>query len=319
MIIGYDFFNLGLQGIFGDTAISTSELDEVTLGTGIYDELFISVDTTIDATNVKPTGWQLKNIMDAKFQGDLEAGSLDADGHEITKIQIYRRKYNEEKEWLLVGEFQFDRTYNVYSFVDRLCSNNVTYEYAIVPIAKKVVGELTISSPVKVDFEGVFISDANGNFKMDIDFELGEVSYNTNRSYITPLNGKYPIMITGDSNYRSGNVTYLPLSDEQIEYAGGATDSRQERITREGVIKFLQKDNAKVIRKDDGEVIVVSVSDVATSPKNGMLADIHSLGFSYTEIGELDYDTMSRTGLIGSALKSNYTFDENGEIVWDVV
>ena len=93
MIIGYNFFNKDFHGMVWDTAIPTSEQDELTIGAGIYDQIFVSVDTTIADENVKPDKWNKKNIMNAKFQNDLEAGSLDADGYVITKIQIYRRKH----------------------------------------------------------------------------------------------------------------------------------------------------------------------------------------------------------------------------------
>ena len=67
MIIGYNYFGKSVDGILFDTAVPTSNLDEVIVGAGIYDEIFVSVDTTITNQNAKPDKWQLKTIMDAKF------------------------------------------------------------------------------------------------------------------------------------------------------------------------------------------------------------------------------------------------------------
>lgn len=316
MIIGYDFFSKDFHGNIFDTAIPTAELDEVTMGAGIYDELFVSVDTSIADDNVKPGKWKLKTIMDAKFQNDLEAGSLDADGHVVTNIQIYRRRYLEDKEWLIVGEFPYDRDYNVYSFVDRFTENGVDYEYAIVPVANKVIGDITVSEPVGVDYDGVYISDLENNFKLEVDFNLGDVSHNTNFATSQPLNGKYPILTYGTQNFQSGDITFLPLSEEQLSMGGGAINGREERVMRERVVTFLQKGGAKVIRNDNGQTIVVGTSNVKSTSKNGNLIDLSSITFTYTEIGKLDNETMGKAGLIGTASKSKYTFDENGEIVW---
>ena len=75
MIIGYDILGKNVHGTFFDTAIPTSQLDELTIGGGVYDEIFITVDTAERNDGVKPDKWKLKHIMDAKFKDDLEAGA----------------------------------------------------------------------------------------------------------------------------------------------------------------------------------------------------------------------------------------------------
>lgn len=317
MIIGYDFYNKDFHGNVYDTAIPTSQLDELTVGAGIYDEIFISVDTTINEKNEKPTKWLLKNIMDAKFKNDLEAGTLDADGYIVNKIQIYRRKYLEEKNWLLIAEFDYDKEYNVYSFVDRLAENDVTYEYAIVPVANTIIGETTLSDPVRSEYEGVFISDLENNYKIEYDFELGDVNYNKNVSFVNPINSQYPIAINGGQNFKSGNITFTPLSQGQIDSGGTKINGKDESVLRESIADFLNKGTAKAIRKDNGEMLIVATYDVRSTSRGGNLLDIHAMSFAYNEIGKLDYPTLSKGGLIGSASKSKYTFDEDGEIIWE--
>jgi len=86
VIVGYTYFGKDMDGNVYDTAIPTSEIDEVTLSDGMYDELFTSVNTEIDKTNERPDGWEIKTIMDAKFNDSLEAGSIDGSGHKVTKI-----------------------------------------------------------------------------------------------------------------------------------------------------------------------------------------------------------------------------------------
>lgn len=318
MILGYNFYRKTFHSTVYDTAIPTSELDDVVMGPGIYDELFVSVDTKIGEDNVKPTSWAIKTIMDAKFNGNLEAGTIDGDGHVVTRIQIYRRKTEGNTQWILLGDLPYDLDFNVYSFVDRLAENDVTYEYAIFPVANEVIGEVTVSQPIKVNYKGVWISDLENNFQLEYDFKLDTVKHNKNFSTQEPLNGRFPIITFGAQQYRSGSLSFLPLSEEQIAHGGTKINSKTERLTREAVLNFLNKPTAKAIRNDNGNVIVVATHDVSESPRDGYLMDISDISFSYTEIGDFDYDTMSKGGLIGEAVKSRYSFDEDGEVIWQM-
>lgn len=317
MIIGRNFFGHKLHSMIYDTAIPTSQIDEVVLGAGIYDRLFVSVDTTITDENQPPQHWQIKTIMDAKFENDLEAGTIDADGHIVTRIQIYRRN-TKTSTLVLLGDFPYDPAYNMYSFVDRLAENGATYEYIIVPVANDVIGELTPSQPIKVDYEGIWISDIENNFQLEYDFTLDTITHNKNYSKQEPLNGRFPIITFGMQQYRSGSLSFLPLSDEQ-KLGGKEIDGKTERLSREAVLNFLNRPTAKVIRNDNGEMVVVTVHDVSETPRSGSLIDISDIKFSYTEIGDFDYETMSKGGLIGEAVKSKYSFDENGDVVWSMM
>lgn len=318
MIIGYDIFGTSFHSIFADTALPTSQIDELTIGAGIYDEMYITLDTTVAATNAKPSRWFLKTLINPKFNEDLEAGTLSADDHKITEIQIYRRKVGSEMEWVLISRFSYEFEYNVYSFVDNTAENDVVYQYAIVPIAGEVVGELTVSDPVGVEYKGVYLSDMHHNFRLEIDFDMGEVTYNKNSSTITPLNGEFPVMIYGNQNYRTGSVTFLPVTQDQIDTGGKSIDGRAEREQRELVVNFLNNGKAKILRNDNGDVMIIATSGVGSTPKEHQLMDLHSVTFDYTEVGKVSSETLVNTGLVGGVNKSSYTFDERGEVVWEM-
>lgn len=316
MLIDYNFFGYKRDGNVFDTPIPTAFLDEVTMGAGIYDEMYITVDTDIGGKNERPEHWMLKTIMNSKFRNNLEAGSIDSKGHVVTTIQIYRRKHGLESEWLLVGQFPYDIDYNVYSFVDRFTENGAEYEYAIVPVARDVVGDVTVSEPIEVDYDGVFLSDLDKNYKMEIDYETSSISHNNNVSVSSPLNGRFPIVTQGNQDYQSGNISFLPLTQEQVDGGGIPVDGRTERKYREQVLNFLKNGNSKVMRNDNGELMIIATHNVQTTSKNGSLADLSSISFDFIQLGDFDYETMSKAGLIGKAGKSKYTFDDYGNIVW---
>ena len=318
VLIGYDFFG-SRENLCFDTAIPTSQLDSVIMNTGVYDELFISLDTAIARANNRPEGWFLKNIMHAKFENDLESGSLDADGHKITKIQIYRRILGDGASgWVLVGEFEYKTDFNVYSFVDVTAESGRYYEYSIVPVAGNVIGEKTISDPTYISYNGVFISDKENNYKIQFDFESKDTEYNKNFSSMTPLNGEFPIVVYGDQDYRTGSISFLPLSETQIKSGGTKVDGKEERLIRDKVTSFLNNGKSKVLRNDNGDIMIMATSNVKSSPKSNALMDIQSVSFDYTELGEVHSDTLLRAGLVGGVVESNYTYDEYGNVIWDV-
>lgn len=318
MIIGYDLFNAPNNLVF-DTALPTNQLNDVTLYNGIYDEMYITLDTAVTKTNSRPKGWFLKNIMHAKFENDLESGSLDADGHVITKIQLYRRDVmSDVDEWILVGQFDYTQDYNTYSFVDITAENDRTYQYAIVPVANTIMGEKTISEQVSVEYKGVFLSDLKDNYKIQFDFTQGETNYNKNSSVFTPLNGQFPVIVYGNQDYKTSRITFLPLSERQIKTGGTKVNGREERTIRDSVTSFLNNGKAKVLRNDNGEIMIIASHDVSSTPKSDALMDIQSVSFNYTELGKVSSSTLLETGLVGDVVRSNYTYDEYGNVIWDV-
>lgn len=318
LIIGVDYYNYGFDQQFYDTPIPTSELDEVMMGAGMYDEVFISVDDTIDEKQEKPAQWTLKTIMDANFNNNLEAGSINGSGHKVTKLQCYRREYlSTDTSWQLVANFDYDSHYNLYTVIDRFIENEKTYEYSIVPLANDIMGDILIGPPVKSEFSGVFISDIDTNFAMNVDLSYSDLTYNTSMSQAVPLNGQFPIVSFGNANYRTGSISFLPLTPQQEFGYESKIDAHAELLNRNNVINFLNNGKAKVIRRDDGDILVVATSNVKTAPKAEGLESISNVTFDFVEIGKLDYNTMEKGGLISSAGKSVYTYDDDGNIVWN--
>lgn len=318
MVIGVDFFNYGFDQQYYDTPIPTAEIDEVTLGAAMYDELYITVDDEADRKQEKPSTFNLKTIMDAGFNNSLEAGSINGSGHIVTRMQMYRREYqNAESQWHLISNFDYDEHYNTYTVVDRFVQNGTTYEYSIVPLAKEVMGDVLVGPPIKAEFNGSFISDIGSNYSMNVDFKFSDVTYNTNMNKEVPLNGAYPIVSFGNANYRTGSITFLPLTPEQEFGYKNQIDPRAELMNRNRVINFLNNGLAKVIRREDGDLLVVATNNVRTEAKAEGLDALSTVTFDFTEIGGLDFNTMDKSGLISSAGKSVYTYDDNGNIVWN--
>lgn len=314
MIIGYNFFNLE-EGCVWDTPVATDMIDELEMATGTYDEVYIDLNTNTPNNLTKPTAWTLTTIMDSKFQGDLDGGTIGAEGFTVTKIQLYRSVEGSDK-WDAIGEFDYTPDFNVYEYVDRFVQNGATYKYAVVPVANEVLGDRLVSDIVYAEFEGIFITDRKENRKLDYDIALGDISYNLTSSSATPLNGQFPIVTYANSNFRTGNLSVLPLSKRTIDMAGGGIDKLGEQLNRQKWLDFLNNRRAKVLRMDSGVLMLVTTQNAVVSHKEGdLLRDLASISFDYIEVGNLDFEMMVKNDLIPSAYQSKSTFDDFGGII----
>ena len=314
MIIDYNFMGFSDGAIF-DTPIATEMIDELQLNQGTYDEVYIDLNTQILPDTNKPINWTMTTIMDSKFKGDLDGGSLGAEGFTVDKIQLFRAEHG-LSNWQPIGQFDYNPDYNMYDYVDRYVQNGATYQYAIVPVANEVLGDKLLSDLVKVDFEGIFLTDKRENRRLEFDIALGDVSFNTNSAVNTPINGRYPIVTFGNSNYRSGNLSVMPLSRNTINMAGSDIDNLQEQVNRQEWIDFLHNGKAKVLRMDSGVLMLVVTHDATVTHKEGdILRHLANVSFNYTEIGELNLTSFERNDLIPDAYKSRTTFDDYGGII----
>lgn len=314
MIIGYNFFSLE-EGTVWDTPVCTDNLDALKMDEGTYDEVFVTLDTDVVDNTAKPTFWTLSTIMDSKFTGDLDGGSIGAEGFNVTEIQLYRSVFGSNK-WDAIGQFDYEKDSNLYDYVDRYVENGATYQYAIVPKANEVLGDMLISDIVESKYEGIFITDKNENRRLDYDINLGDVTYNTASAMNQPINSQHPIVTFGNSNYRTGTLSVLPLSKETVALAGNKVDKLAEQINRQNWVDFLNNGQAKVIRMDSGVLILVVTSNVIASHKTSdKLRDLASLSFNYTEIGKLDFQMMMKNNLIPNGNGQSTTFDDFGGII----
>lgn len=316
MIIGYNFFGHKFHGNIWDTAVPIQKIDEIQINQGVYDEIYLSLNGDVKQTNERPTYWDIKDIIDAKFQDNLEAGTITGGGYAVTKIQIYRRRIDTQGEWVLIGESSYELDYNLYSFVDRFAENGATYEYAIAPMSSDILGDITISNRIKVDYDGIYISDLDHNYQLEYDVEFQEIKSNTNHSVLQPINSRYPIVTFSATNYKTGSATFLPMSDDLARSGGSDVDANKERATRDSVVEFLNSPHAKIIRQDNGSSMIVVTHDVSETPMTGNLINISNVSFGFTEIGDFTQDVLRENGLIGGALKSNYTFTDSGNVIW---
>ncbi len=314
MIIGFNFYNLE-EGCVYDSPVCTDDHDELELGQGIYDQVYVTLDKDSPSGVAKPQNWTNKTIMNAQFKGNLEAGSITAEGFRVTHIMMYRTVFG-LNEWDAIGRFEYDEDLNYYSYTDRYVKNGTVYQYAVVPVSNHILGDRLESDLVESSYEGIFITDRLQNRRLDYDVNLGEVIHNTNMGISNPVNGRYPIVSFGNSNYRSGALSVLPLSRETIGYYGEKIDAMAEQVTRQAWLDFINNGKAKVLRLSNGVIMLIATHETSTVHREN-LTDLADLSFSYIEIGELDFQTLVNNDLVSDAYGTKLVYDDFGGEVFE--
>lgn len=102
------------------------------------------------------------------------------------------------------------------------------------PVANKIAGELNKSEPQKLNMKVCTFLIQRTNFRIELDFQQDTIQHNRNSALITPLNGKYQFAVFGKQDYRTSSLTFLPISQKQID-TGTDINGRDERTVRDKV------------------------------------------------------------------------------------
>lgn len=87
--MGFDFFG---YCAFGNDLPPVTGINELTLSEAVYDEVYVreNTDSNVDLSTTKDI-WLPDTRLDAKFEGNLEAGNVNNQGVTITSFIIKRR------------------------------------------------------------------------------------------------------------------------------------------------------------------------------------------------------------------------------------
>lgn len=294
MLIGYEFFN----GSCFQTKLCFPEFKKVEISNGIYDQIYIDEDITIPYDVEKPTGWNYRTVLNAKLQGDIEGGSISAGNLQIERIRIQKRE-TDELQWSDVAELEYKSgEQTLYEAIDKYIINDFIYQYSIIPLTATVLGNRVTSSEITADFEGIFISDKDNNYRLIYNADFGEISHNTPNSISEPLGGQFPIVTYSNLDYRSGDISALFLSTSTVNGDGSKVDIRMEKLGRQQLLKFMKNRKPKVLRSQNGESMLISMVGNPTEGHSNDINGIATLSFSYVEIGKLDSETLKENGML---------------------
>lgn len=281
--VGFDFF--ADVDCLNSAPSSVDNITSTTLTNAIFDHFNVTKDVTISFTTDKPEEWNYDTIMDADFDGDINAGNVDFLIEQVSAIKI-KRRIKGTFDWITLETVPISKVEDLeFTFVDRLNAYGVEYEYAFVPILNDIEGNYIINS-VYSEFNGVYIGDFNNIYRLFFEVNYSNEMRNQQIGTLQPLGRKYPVIIAnGNLSYDSGTVAAMILNDD---YTETRTIDKIDIVERKETLKdYLTDKKAKILKDWNGGIKLIMVSTsptVAYKENSGM--SVPQITFGWTEIGD---------------------------------
>lgn len=261
-----------------------SSLGKINLKNGIFDELFLTMDTSkFNSSNYE---WNDNVLIWATFkEQSLVGGNVGSFGKLIESIQLNRREKG-KKNWVTVaGYVVSDSEHLNFSFEDRYSrGRNTEYEYSVTYFLSDGSEIPYITADVVSKFYGAYIIDSEKSYHVFLDPEITTVTRNKSANVVTTLNSKYPYVFFGsDANYDTGSFSgtiLKPIGCDDFDF-DGSYSYRQE------MIDWLTNEKPKILKIEDGREWLISVNGNVEAD-NSEHPDKVKLSFDFVEIGDYD-------------------------------
>ena len=283
--VGYNFFSDG--DALNTAPSNVDNITSVKLSNAIFDHFNATRDTDVTVTTTVPSQWDYDTIMDADFNGNIDAGNVNFLIEQVTAIKI-KRRVKGSFEWMALKTVPINTIDDlVFTFNDLLNRNNTTYEYAFVPIIEDVEGEYIINS-ILSQFNGVFIGDAETIYKFFYEVKYGNNQRNQQVGIFQVLGQQFPIFVAnGSLSYESGSVTATILNDDFEQT--GVIDRTAITKQKNAIKDFLTNRKAKILKDwNSNEWLCIVNDNVNVTYKENYGMGIPVITFNWTEIGHAD-------------------------------
>ena len=300
-LCGYDFCRD--INTLNPSPLIENNYNKVILENGIFTHWYVTRDINSPYSSEEPTTWDYLTVMDANFNGTLEAGNINYDLTTISGIKVKRKK-STDYNWVTIKYIDASDllTDLSFSFSDNTAQSGVEYDYAFVPVTSGVEGNY-ITNSILSKFEGVFICDIDTIYK----FYAG-VNYGSNQrvqqiGVFEPLGRKYPVVISNSLiNYETGSFSGTILPNDFLENHN--FDNLAMVKERKELLDFLTNKNAKILKDWNGNIwlIIITNSPSVTFQRNTSMA-LADVSASWTEIG--DYNNQNDLYEAGMAVEVN--------------
>lgn len=294
--LGYNFLKDG--NALDPTPTNINNITYARVQNGIFDHFNVTRDISFDYTSIIPTDWDFNTVMDAGFNGDINAGNVDNLAANVTSVRI-KRRIKGTFEWITLREIPISSP-NDLSFIitDNLNAYNVEYEYAWVPMTNDVEGNYIIES-ILSQFQGVFICDVNNIFKLQAGVEYNNNDANQQVGVFQPYNRKYPVIVSNSLiNYQTGTISSWVLPEDFED--SKSLDRFEITKEKEAILKFLMNKKPKIIKDTNGNNwLVYFTGNPSMSYNNNYGQGMVKVNAEWTEVGDPNDKTdLYENGLI---------------------
>lgn len=244
------------------TPTVSGKISSFRLSNGEFDNFYVTKDTKKEfECGEVPDLWDYNTILWAKFNGNLNSSNISDDLYNADCLRIKRRKKN-TYSWITLFEVDPREDVNGWRFTryDKTAQSGYDYDYAIVPVANNIEGNLNIT-PVYSCFGGIYIFEGGEDGKSyytHAEFD-NPVTRVKPTSQIVTLGHRYPYTVSnGAANYEEGtlNGVFAPMLE-----GAGVLDFEKNSRYRDEVLEFMANGKVKLIKQHDGRIWLAQLTD----------------------------------------------------------
>ena len=296
MLIGCGYNFCADKNALDPSPMTNDIFTTTTIKSGIFDHWNVTKDVTSPYSPDIPAGWNPYTIMDANFNGDLNAGNLDYLLSQITGFRIKRRKTN-DFNWVTLAYIPMDAGKDQVLYNDNFAVNGIEYEYALVPVLGNTEGNY-ITETIMAKFDGVFLCDQDTVYRFYPGARYGSGERVQKVGVFEPYGRKYPVVVSNAmTNYETGSISATILPSDYMKT--GNLDRHTMVEERKSLLDFLTNKKAKILKDwNSNSYLVFFTSNPAISYLDGSGMGIANISASYVELGDPnDQDDLYNAGL----------------------
>ena len=296
MLIGCGYNFCADKNALDPSPMTNDIFTTTTIKSGIFDHWNVTKDVTSPYNPDIPDGWNPYTIMDANFNGDLNAGNLDYLLSQITGFRIKRRRTN-DFNWVTLAYIPMDAGKDQVLYNDNFAVNGIEYEYALVPVLGNTEGNY-ITETIMAKFDGVFLCDQDTVYRFYPGARYGSGERVQKVGVFEPYGRKYPVVVSNAmTNYETGSISATILPSDYMKT--GNLDRHTMVEERKSLLDFLTNKKAKILKDwNSNSYLVFFTSNPAISYLDGSGMGIANISASYVELGDPnDQDDLYNAGL----------------------
>lgn len=262
----------------------SSKVDGITC-----DYTMASGDGTLYATNLSDKGYIV-------IYSNIEATS-DVSYYELQITNAGEENWITLQKIEKTGDdpFKFTMQYNY-------CANETLYDIRMVPYTSTDSAGTPITAQVYSQFCSSYIVDMDTLYPLFNDWGIDSATTNQITSFYTPYGRRYPIIGKNSvQNYRQDTYTALLLADTTLYGNSSNIDRRAEVMLRKEFNEWLTNGEAKIIKTNNGDIILVFVVESIGNTYYKELGNgIASTQFNWVEIGGINETDMYNCGMLNN-------------------
>ena len=208
----------------------------------------------------------------SNFENKLKGGNIENENIPITNW-VLKRRIKGEPIYIPLGTFPVETV----RFADWTAANDTEYEYSVHALSDTIESSETIRSG-KMNFEGWNLIDKDHCFMFYIETKSGDIQVNedltVNENYT-----RYPTVIKGHRNYKSGRIQSMPM-----KYIGDEYKSVLKEL--EAIEEFVNNCKIKMLKNPKGEVWWVKTSGFSYRYREEFVENPYVISFDWIEVGD---------------------------------